>query len=216
MESAAEYLPEARWQRCMVHFYRNVFSHVPATKVREVSHMLKAIHAQESREAADRKARAIVDGLRTAKMNTAADLVERSVSETLTYYAFPDIHWQKIRTNNPLERIMKEIRRRTRVVGAFPDGQSCLNLCRRTVALHRGHSMVRQVLYEYATALSAADRANRSRRLIKCAKDSGHYLRVLCYCEDCQAFARSTQPPARTSSSLPLQRQIDPGMYNLS
>ena len=49
MESAAEYLPEARWQRCMVHFYRNVFSHVPATKVREVSHMLIAIHAQESR-----------------------------------------------------------------------------------------------------------------------------------------------------------------------
>ena len=52
----------------------------------------------------------------------------RSVSETLTYYAFPDIQWQKIRTNNPLERIMREIRRRTRVVGAFPDGQSCLNL----------------------------------------------------------------------------------------
>ena len=111
-----------------VHFYRNVFSHVPATKVREVSHMLKAIHAQESRDAADRKARAIVDDLRTGRMNTAADLVERSVSETLTYYAFPDIHWQKIRTNNPLERIMREIRRRTRVVGAFPDGQSCLNL----------------------------------------------------------------------------------------
>ena len=112
----------------MVHFYRNVFSHVPTTKVREVSHMLKAIHAQESRNAADRKARAIVDDLRAARMNTAADLVERSVSETLTYYAFPDIHWEKIRTNNPLERIMKEIRRRTRVVGAFPDGQSCLNL----------------------------------------------------------------------------------------
>ena len=88
--------------------------------------MLKAIHALESREAADRKARAIVDDLRTARMNTAADLVEQSVYETLTYYAFPD--WQKIRTNNPLERIMKEIRRRTRVVGAFPDGQSCLNL----------------------------------------------------------------------------------------
>ncbi len=117
MESAAEYLPDARWQRCMVHFYRNVFSHVPATKVRE-----------ESREAADRMARAIVDDLRAARMQTAADLVERSVAETLTYYAFPDIHWHKIRTNNPLERIMREIRRRTRVVGAFPDGQSCLNL----------------------------------------------------------------------------------------
>ena len=69
--------------------------------------MLKAIHAQENRDAADRKARAIVEDLRAARMNTAADLVERSVHETLTYYAFPDIHWQKIRTNNPLERIMK-------------------------------------------------------------------------------------------------------------
>lgn len=47
------------------------------------------------------------------------------------YYAFPDIHRQKIRTNNPLERIMREIRRQTRVVGAFPDGQSCLNLAAR-------------------------------------------------------------------------------------
>jgi putative transposase len=85
LESAAEYLPGARWQRCMVHFYRNVFSHVPTTKVRDVSHMLKAIHAQESREAADRKARAIVDDLRAARMNTAADLVERGVSETVAW-----------------------------------------------------------------------------------------------------------------------------------
>ena len=127
-ESTAEYLPEARWQRCMVHFYRNVFSHVPATRVREVSHMLKAIHAQETREAADRKASSVIDVLRQARMGAAAELVGSSVQETLTYYAFPDIHWQKIRTNNPLERIMKEIRRRTRVVGAFPDGRSCLNL----------------------------------------------------------------------------------------
>jgi transposase-like protein len=51
-ESAADYLPQARWQRCIVRFYRNVFSHVPATKIREVSHMLKSIHAQESRDAA--------------------------------------------------------------------------------------------------------------------------------------------------------------------
>ena len=63
----------------------------------------------------------------TEKCHLAA-IVDHCVDETLTYYAFPDIHWQKIRTNNPLERIMREIRRRTRVVGAFPDGQSCLNL----------------------------------------------------------------------------------------
>ena len=194
IESAAEYLPEARWQRCMVHFYRNVFSHVPATKVREVSHMLKAIHAQESRDAADRKARAIVDDLRAARMNTAADLVERSVQETLTYYAFPDIHWQKIRTNNPLERIMREIRRRTRVVGAFPDGQSCLNLAASSAALHRRIGMVHQTLHEHAAALSAAGHANRSRRLIKCAKNSGHYHR--------NCSPRSEKPRGRARCSI--------------
>ena len=128
VESIAEYLPEAAWQRCMAHFYRNVFSHVPAGKVREVSHQLKAIHAQESRPAAEAKAQAVIGELRRQRLTRAAELIEASIGETLTYYAFPDSHWIKIRTNNPLERIMKEIRRRTKVVGAFPDGQSCLNL----------------------------------------------------------------------------------------
>jgi putative transposase len=52
----------------------------------------------------------------------------RDLPQTLAYYAFPEEHWRRIRTNNPLERILREIRRRTRVVGAFPDGQSALNL----------------------------------------------------------------------------------------
>jgi hypothetical protein len=54
--------------------------------------------------------------------------VETAVPETLAYYAFPEEHWRRIRTNNPLERIMREIRRRTRVVRAFPDGNSAINL----------------------------------------------------------------------------------------
>ena len=62
------------------------------------------------------------------KLKTAADLVEQKVAETLTYYAYPSTHWRQIRTNNPLERIIREIRRRTRVVGAFPDGNSALML----------------------------------------------------------------------------------------
>jgi hypothetical protein len=68
----------------MVHFYRNVFSHVPTSKVRDVTHMLKAIHAQESREAADHKAKAIIADLRAGKMSTAADLVEQTVHATLS------------------------------------------------------------------------------------------------------------------------------------
>jgi putative transposase len=58
----------------------------------------------------------------------AAELVEASVEETFAYYSFPEEHWQRIRTNNPLERILREIRRRTCVAGSFPDGQSALNL----------------------------------------------------------------------------------------
>jgi len=128
VEAAAEYYPEADWQRCTVHFYRNVFSHVPRGKMRQVSAMLKAIHAQESREAALDKAAKVVADLRAMRLQKAAELVERCVSETLTYYSYPQTHWLKIRTNNPLERIMREIRRRTRVVGAFPDGDSAVML----------------------------------------------------------------------------------------
>lgn len=90
--------------------------------------MLKAIHAQEDLEAAQDKARAIVEKLRAMRLAKAAELVERTVTETLTYYRHPSAHWRRIRTNNPLERIIREIRRRTRVVGAFPDGDSALML----------------------------------------------------------------------------------------
>jgi transposase len=116
------------FNRPVVHFYRNVFSHVPSTKVREVAHMLKAIHAQESRAAASRKAGEVTDKLKAMRLGKAAALVEAHIEESFSFYAFPDQHWIKLKTNNPLERIMREIRRRTRVVGAFPDGQSCLNL----------------------------------------------------------------------------------------
>jgi transposase-like protein len=62
------------------------------------------------------------------KLGKAAELVESKIAETLTYYAYPPTHWIKLRTNNPMERIMREIRRRTRVVGAFPDGESAVML----------------------------------------------------------------------------------------
>ncbi len=127
VESAAEYFPDADWQRCVVHFYRNVFSHVPSTKVKQVALMLKAIHAQESLSEATDKANRIVKELRAMRLGKAADLVEQHVQKTLSYYRFPQTHWTRIKTNNPLERIMREIRRRTKVVGAFPDGNSALD-----------------------------------------------------------------------------------------
>jgi len=128
VEAAGEFYPEATWQRCMVHWYRNVMSVVPKSKVKEVMAMLKAIHAQEDRQAAREKARLVADKLDTMRLAQAATIVRDGVDETLSYMAFPREHWTRIRTNNVLERIMREIRRRTRVVGNFPDGKSAVML----------------------------------------------------------------------------------------
>ena len=128
LESIPVVFPEAKYQRCTVHFYRNVFTVTPKTKMKQVTLMLKAIHAQESKEAAQEKAASIAAKLREMKLLSAAKKVEESVGETLTYMDFPTEHWSRIRTNNLTERVNREIRRRTRAIGAFPDGNSALML----------------------------------------------------------------------------------------
>jgi len=127
-ESLGEFYPEALWQRCAVHFYRNVWTAVPTSKVKEVAAMLKAIHAQEDRAAARQKAEQVAVKLKEMKLTDAATIMVAGIEETLYYYAFPREHWRSLRTNNPLERLLQEVRRRTRAVGAFPDGKSALML----------------------------------------------------------------------------------------
>jgi putative transposase len=128
VESLSDYYPESKWQRCMVHYFRNVFSLVPQEKVKEVAAMLKAIHAQEDIKAAREKSARVVKKLETMKLKKASRHVDENIEETLRYMEFPPEHWKRIRTNNPIERIMKEIKRRTKVVGAFPDGESAVML----------------------------------------------------------------------------------------
>lgn len=128
VESMGDFFPEAKWQRCIVHFYRNVFTVVPKGKVKSVARMLKAIHASEDKLAASEKAETVIKKLTSQKLRKAAQIVRDGIEDTLAYYDFPDAHWRRIRTNNPLERILREVRRRTRVVGAFPDGNSALML----------------------------------------------------------------------------------------
>ena len=128
LEAVGDVFPEARYQRCVVHFYRKIFSVVPKFKVKKVAKMLKAIHAQESKKASQEKAAAVVSELKAMKLPEAAKKVEAGIEETLTYCDFPSEHWGKIRTNNAIERMNREIRRRTRVVVAFPDGNSALML----------------------------------------------------------------------------------------
>ena len=128
LETINEVFPESRYQRCMVHFYRNVFSVVPRGKIRTVSMMLKAIHSQESKESARAKAQEVSRKLREMRLPLAAKKVESGIEETLTFMDFPSEHWSRIRTNNMLERVNRELKRRTRAIGAFPDGQSALML----------------------------------------------------------------------------------------
>ena len=128
LEAVNDVYPYAKYQRCTVHFYRNVFSVTPRSKMKEVAAMLKAIHAQESKAAARQKAQMVIQKLREMKLREAADKIEKGIEETLTYMDFPYAHWLKLRSNNVIERLNREIRRRTRVVGTFPDGNSALML----------------------------------------------------------------------------------------
>ena len=89
VESLGEFYSEAQWQRCAMHFYRNVWTAVPTSKVKEVAAMLKAIHAQEDRAAARQKAEQVVAKLREMKLADAAEAVRTGIEETLYYYAFP-------------------------------------------------------------------------------------------------------------------------------
>ena len=128
VESLGQVFPEAKYQRCTVHFYRNVLSSVPHQKIGSVAKMLKAIHAQEDKAAARGKAVQVVQKLQAMKLGKAAKVVEAGFEETITFMSFPSQHWLRIRTNNTLERLNREIKRRTKVVGTFPDGESALML----------------------------------------------------------------------------------------
>ena len=126
--SLAEVFPDAKYQRCTVRFYRNVLAKVPKSMRFQAAAVLKAIHATESREASAAKAEAVAADLESMKLKEAAKVVRDGYAETLTYCDMPREHWRRIRTNNAIERLNREIRRRTRVVGTFPDGKSALML----------------------------------------------------------------------------------------
>ena len=126
-----------------------MFSVVPRSKVKLVAKMLKAIHAQESKKAAREKAKAVVAQLREMKLKEAARKVEDGVEETLTYCDFPYEHGTRIRTNNVIERLNREIRRRTRVVGDLPGRQLCPHAGLRPAAPCGRHPVGQQEVHEY-------------------------------------------------------------------
>jgi transposase-like protein len=117
----------AVWQRCTVHFMRNVLARVPRAAQGFVAAALKNIFSQPTRDEARMALRKAVELLQ-AKHPSAAALVEEAEEDVLGYMSFPDKHWRQIHSTNPLERQNREIRRRTDVVGIFPNAPSAIRL----------------------------------------------------------------------------------------
>jgi len=117
----------ASWQRCRVHFTRNVLSQVPKSAQQEVADWLRAIFAQPTYQAAWEQLGRTVDIL-AGRYPKAAALLEEAAEEVLAHMHFPRAHWARLHSTNPLERVNRELKRRLRVVGIFPDRASLLRL----------------------------------------------------------------------------------------
>jgi transposase-like protein len=153
---AAE-LPGAGWQRCVVHFERNVLSHVPASEMSEVADDLKAIFKVRRGKTARALAEEFVK-LFGKRFPKAVSVFEAGIGDALTYLSFPGSHHAKLRTTNMLERLFKEVKRRTRVVGVFPNETSASTLATE-IALRSSEEWA---LRRYLTmdALETAEKPN--------------------------------------------------------
>jgi len=120
-------LQGASWQRCRVHFMRNALSLVPKAAQQMVGATIRTVFAQPDAESAREQWRRVADGFRSRFPRLAA-LMDGAEEDVLAYAAFPQEHWQKIWSNNPLERVNKEVKRRTNVVGIFPNEAAVIRL----------------------------------------------------------------------------------------
>jgi putative transposase len=127
IKAAVSKVLKATWQRCRVHFMRNALAHAPKTQRRMVSAAIATIFAQETPDQAREQWRVVADQLR-AKFTKVADMMDRAEHEVLAYMDFPRAHWLQIHSTNPLERLNAEIKRRTNVVGIFPNDRAVVRL----------------------------------------------------------------------------------------
>ncbi|HKZ25724.1 MAG TPA: IS256 family transposase [Acidimicrobiia bacterium] len=128
VDASAATLPGASWQRCRTHYLRNLLAKVPKSSQSMVATMVRTIFAQPDPESVWAQHRRIVDHLADVGLVDAADHLDQAGAEILAFTGFPKAHWRQIWSNNPQERLNKEIRRRTNVVGIFPTRPSIIRL----------------------------------------------------------------------------------------
>jgi transposase-like protein len=125
--AVAAVLVGASWQRCRVHFMRNALSLVPKAAQQMVGATIRTVFAQPDLGSAHQQWRRVSEGFRH-RFGRLSELMDEAEEDVLSYAAFPGEHWQKIWSNNPLERVNKEVKRRTNVVGIFPTERSVMRL----------------------------------------------------------------------------------------
>ncbi len=123
----AAVLQGAAWQRCRVHFVRNALALVPKSAAQMVAATIRTVFVQPDAQAAREQWRRVADGFRGRYPRLAA-LLDDAEADVLAYLAFPPQHWRQIWSNNPLERLNKEVKRRTDVVGIFPNAAAVVRL----------------------------------------------------------------------------------------
>ncbi len=120
LKAAAAKVLGATWQRCRVHFMRNALAHVPKGQREMVAAAIRTAFVQEDHEAAVAQWRQVADSLRP-RFDKLAELMDGAEQDVLAFMTFPKDHRTKIHSTNPLERLNKEVKRRTNVVGIFPN-----------------------------------------------------------------------------------------------
>jgi len=126
-QAIAQALTGTTWQRCRVHFLRNLLARIPQGDKAMVAAVVRTIFAQPHREAAGQQLAVVVASMQT-RWSQAAQLLRDAEDDILAYMAFPKEHWTRIYSTNPLERLNKEVKRRTDVVGVFPDEEAAIRL----------------------------------------------------------------------------------------
>ncbi len=135
-QAIAAVLPGASWQRCRTHFVRNLLAKVPKRAQQPVAALVRSIFAQTTAAEVHEQHQVVVEKLH-GQFRDAALLLEQAGPELLAFAAFPEKHWRQVWSNNPQERVNREIRRRTDVVGIFPNRDAILRLV--TAVLNEQH-----------------------------------------------------------------------------
>jgi putative transposase len=156
-QAIAAVLPGASWQRCRVHFVRNLLTRVPKSAQTLVATLVRSIFAQPDQEAVWAQQARIVEQLQE-RFPQAASLLAEAGPDVLAFATFPREHWRQIWSNNPQERLNKEVRRRTEVVGIFPDRAAVLRLVGAVLAEQHDEWLVASRRYLSAESLKAAQR----------------------------------------------------------